>query len=324
MAKSKKSKPSAKRGSTFRDRRIGRDLLSILGPAYQGFQSPIGCARIVTCYVNLEEFTLPRWRDLDALDQMHLISETGHMFGIDHTLTFNVSDKQRLDWTSIFGNITEGFRREVLYPTRDLFNGDMTYWFYVEPKISKGKEAATYQDGPGFMRRFDVHMALAFQVEGDSAPDTPALDRFQRRVWNRTEKLTPAPKRQSYPLFKLFRQARMSRVRNIGWAHYSSKYAHKVVDQHGDVVGNKPWGSSRNIRQAAKALYCEIRQLVHSKDLSPAYLDEARTRKATGKDSRTCAALLAGKYYSDALCGPQVNPFESKYSKLSHPAQKTI
>ncbi len=308
MAKSRRNRTANGGGRNGFDRREVTVFLELLAQAYTDYRSPQDVARIVQCYTTIINKPFPRWRDLNEQEKFILIALTGARKGVNHSLTFNISDQQRIDWEDEFGNITDGFKREVLHPACRVFRGEVNYWLAVEPHVSRGIRAKHYVDTPASPRRFDVHMAIAIDVDEDGVPNTPELKRFQRAIWKRAEHLAGDRSDYAYPLFLVGGMARMKHVYDtVGWQRYCFKFMRHTVQLHADVVGPKPWGASNDLRSSAGKLYSQVRGIARDGQPDPAYVARVASSISGGMDPLMACCVIFPEFYADsASVGPHL------------------
>lgn len=221
-------------------------------------------ARIVRALCTEFSIPLPKWAGLTFVEAHLFHSLAGWDCGVGYTLTFNISDEQRVEWIREHGNLTEGFRKEVLRHLRRLLGGrgEIHYTLVIEPKVATGKDASTYVDGKdGRPRRFDVH--ASFAVPADQVSE------FQQIVAARTYRNETFDKGDPYPLYKVGRFARMKLIHYAeGWAAYIAKGLALTAEIHQDVTGSKPFASSQSLRRLARERYEALCGAVNQTELS--------------------------------------------------------
>lgn len=222
-------------------------------------------SRIVCGFVYTLGYIPPRWRDLTPLEKFAMEQTAGHQLGINLALTFDISDQQRIAWTKKHENLLSGFKKEILKKVRHTIGNNPCFWLVIEPKKARGEKGKSYIDTPNSLRRFDIHAGFRIKKHQNSP--------FQKAIYRQAEKLelkvklspvnrlkVKPRKSSSLPLQLKGRMAYASPIKDIGWTGYSTKVIDKTVKNHSDVTSKKPFGRSRNLTQAAKATYDQIRR----------------------------------------------------------------
>lgn len=312
-------------------------FLEFFESAISGDESIVDTALIVSKLVYVLDYIPPRWKDLLPREKFRFELIAGHNLGINFALTFNISDQQRTDWISKHSNLARGFHNEILRNVRHIIGNKPLYWFVVEPKVSKGKSANTYEDKPGDPRRFDIH--AGFFVEDG------VMQRFQKAILKRAEELklkkprkkkTLLPVRtkipNKYPLYLRGRMAHGTSIRDEGWGRYSSKAIELTRSIHFDVVGKNPTGRAIALKDHAERIYSEVRRLAEATDLSDTTKDflenlrigsERKIKRTPNDEYLACRKFL--DWAIDRIDPAITTPFEiNLLNELSKASEQKI
>ncbi|WP_323795152.1 hypothetical protein [Nisaea sp.] len=235
-------------------------MLRLVETAFCGADYAGPMSRIVQAIMSHYNITLPRWRDLSEKESLTFIQAAGYRQGVNRAHTFNISDQQRIEWLKKHGNLTNGFKKEIIENLRYPAGESLTYWFVIEPKISKGPAASNYMDKAGEPRRFDAHFAI---LEDSSE----MVSKIELACWKRAYKLRPDEhSTDKRPGTKRGRSYFAKGINGRGWESYSRKFIVGTMELHADVVGQKPFGASLQLHRSAKQLYDEFRESVMDLD----------------------------------------------------------
>lgn len=243
-----------------------KSLLGFFDMALLGIIPAADAALIVNRLVYLIGFIPPRWKDLSPVEKLDLEMSRGFNLGIEISLSFNISDQQRIEWVKKYSNITKGFKKEVLHHTRHMLGPDPMYWLVVEPNVSKGGKAKHYKDAPGAPRRFGVHAGILLQhgtmnefllATTDKAPDFLGGIKPKKM----TLKFSPIPIGKGHRVAYYNRAVAIGEIKDTGWGDYSTKVLDTTMEIHTDVTGKKPIGASRKLNQEASQIYEKVRKL---------------------------------------------------------------